>query len=141
MYKSDRDCEKEAKDLNAAPPVKFVGVMGGHPMFQQDPPGVGSFMLWPDETTVAQAYERARARFEDTAQGKKTDAVAEMFAEAEDLRRHEMQERINAILQDGGEDMAPCDVLDCVFGTVSFTMNDADREYVLKEVRAITGRS
>jgi hypothetical protein len=56
-------------------------------------------------------------------------------------RRDEMKDRINGILQDGGEDMAPGDVLDCVSGTVSFTMSDADRKFVLKEVRAITGRT
>lgn len=132
MYKTEREYKKEAKKLNATPEVRYVGEMGGYPLFQQEPPGVGSFMLMRGETSVAQAYERAQARYA------KGDAIDTMF---DDARQHEMQERIDAILQDGGEDMAPCDVLDCVFGSVSFTMNDDDREYVLKEVRAITGRT
>jgi len=63
MYKSDQECKKEADELNAVPPVKFLGMQGEYPLFQQDPPGVGRFVVRPDESSVAQAFERARRRY------------------------------------------------------------------------------
>lgn len=59
---------KEAEALNADPPVKFTGMMCGYPMFQQEAPGVGSFMMHPAELTVAQAFARAQKRYEVTKQ-------------------------------------------------------------------------
>jgi hypothetical protein len=61
--KTEQDHEAEAAALNATPPVRFMGVQFEHPLFQQDPPGVGSFVLRHDETSVAQAFERARRRY------------------------------------------------------------------------------
>jgi hypothetical protein len=60
---NDERYKKEAEDLAATPPVKFLGMQGEHPLFQQDPPGVGSFVVRPDESSVAQAFERARRRY------------------------------------------------------------------------------
>ena len=56
------DFHAEAAKLESAPPVKYVGDMGGHPMFQQESPGVGSFIKKPGET-VEQAYSRAKERY------------------------------------------------------------------------------
>ena len=52
----------EAAAIPAKIPVKYVGEQMGYPMFQQEPPGVGSFIKRPGET-VAQAFERASKRF------------------------------------------------------------------------------
>jgi hypothetical protein len=60
----DRIYMMEAAALNATPPVKFIGMQGRYPMFQQDPPGVGSFVIRDDETSVAQAFERAQRRYQ-----------------------------------------------------------------------------
>jgi hypothetical protein len=60
--KAEKDHEAEAAALNATPPVRYAGMMCGAPMYQQNPPGVGSFMCMPGET-VPQAYERARKRY------------------------------------------------------------------------------
>jgi hypothetical protein len=54
-------------------------------------------------------------------------------------RWYEILERINAILQDGGEGMHSSDVLDCVYGSVGFEMTKAEKVRCKKEVRAITG--
>jgi len=63
----DRIYMMEAAALNATPPVKYVGMHMGYPLFQQDPPGIGSFMLHVhggDDLTVAQAFDRAQRRYQ-----------------------------------------------------------------------------
>jgi hypothetical protein len=57
------DFNAEAAALDPANPVRYAGDMGGYPMFQQEPPGVGSFIQRPGET-VAAAFERAKARYQ-----------------------------------------------------------------------------
>jgi hypothetical protein len=52
----------EAAALPTKIPVKYIGEQMGYPMFQQETPGVGSFIKKPDET-VAQAFERALKKF------------------------------------------------------------------------------
>ena len=53
--------------------------------------------------------------------------------------KYEIEERIQGILQDGGEGMHSSDVLDCVYGTVSFEMTEEEKQFCLKEVKDITG--
>ena len=81
---------------------------------------------------------------------KMSNAAADVFCETDVLtvypnalvpsvRRHEIVERINAILQDGGEGMHSSDVLDCVCGSVGFEMFEAEKKFCVREVRSITG--
>ncbi len=54
---------EKAAALDPSNPVRYVGDQMGYHMFQQEPPGVGSFMMKPGET-LEQAFERAKARYE-----------------------------------------------------------------------------
>lgn len=56
------DLHAEAAALDPANPVRYIGEQFGHPIYQQDDPGVGSFMVQPGET-LATAFERARKRY------------------------------------------------------------------------------
>lgn len=53
---------KQATLLNAEPPVKYLGEQFGCALFQQNAPGVGSFIIHPGET-FDEAYERAQKRY------------------------------------------------------------------------------
>jgi hypothetical protein len=56
------DFHAEAAALDSANPVRYVGDFGGYPMFQQEDPGVGSFMIKPGETAET-AFARAKERY------------------------------------------------------------------------------
>ncbi len=56
------DFHAQAASLDPSNPVRYVGDMGGRPMMQQEPPGVGSFIVQPGETAAA-AFERAKTRY------------------------------------------------------------------------------
>ncbi len=57
------DLHAEAAALDPANPVRYVGEQMGYPMMQQEPPGVGSFIIRPGET-AATAFARAKARYQ-----------------------------------------------------------------------------
>jgi hypothetical protein len=57
------DLHAQAAALDPSNPVRYAGDQMGYPLFQQEDPGVGSFIQRPGET-VAAAFERAKAWYQ-----------------------------------------------------------------------------
>ena len=54
-------------------------------------------------------------------------------------REIEITERLNAVLEETTT-MATEDIIDCVYGSVSFTMIDQEKEWLKEEINKTLGR-